>query len=112
MHDSTISIRPNYTVDGHDADIDFDLVQSGVIKLNSVVEVHCLCLASAPAPQTTFNMTTRQNVVLPMRRRWSILMKQLEGDTFERIGSLTSDLEMNGESECDVTAQDKIIRLL
>ncbi|CZR56613.1 uncharacterized protein PAC_06502 [Phialocephala subalpina] len=49
-----VRIGSNFTVNGHDANVDFDLIESGLIKPDSDMEVHCLRLASTQSPLRTF----------------------------------------------------------
>jgi hypothetical protein len=84
------SIRSNFTVMEHDAHVDFDLIESGLIKPDSTMEIHSLLLASNQSPLCCFSSDTGEYNDVPMLITQSLLLRQLEGENFERIGFLTS----------------------
>jgi hypothetical protein len=110
--ESRACIRSNFTVDGQGADVDFDLIEGGLIRPDSNMEVHCLRLASTQSPLHTFDTNTRDYSVVPRLVIWSLLLRQLEGENFERIGFLTSESKMKAECDSEVASEERVIRLL
>jgi hypothetical protein len=76
---SRVSIRSNFTVNGCAADVDFDLIESGLVKPDSDMEVHCLRLASTQSLSRTFETSTRDYFVVPRLITWSLLLRKIEG---------------------------------
>lgn len=109
---SRVSIRSNFTVNGCAADVDFDLIEGGLVEPDSDMEVHCLRLASTQSPLRTFEMSTCEYLVAPRLISWSLLLRKLEGENFERIGFLTSEYPMKAESGSEVNSEERIITLL
>jgi hypothetical protein len=108
---SRVSITSNFTVNGCAADVDFDLIESGLVKPDSDMEVHCLRLASTKSSLRTFDAHTRDYREVPRLITWSILLRQLDGESFERIGFVTSEYLMKVDPGGEVISKERIIKL-
>lgn len=106
---SSSHIHSNFSVDGHEANVDYDLIKHGLMRSNSDMSVYCLCLAGMSFIERTFLLGKGEYSLRPVYRTWSLLLHCGGGKTFERIGFLVSDHNDNGYQfrnslyECTIT---------
>jgi hypothetical protein len=106
---SSIHVHSNFSVDGHEANVDYDLIKHGLMRSNSDMSVYCLCLAGMSSTQRTFRLGRGDYSLRPVYRTWSLLLHCVDGKNFERIGFLVSDHNDNGYQfrnslhECTIT---------
>lgn len=105
----SVHIRSNFSVDGHEANVDYDLIEHGLMRSNSDMDIYCLCLASMSFMRRTFLLGREDYDLRPVCRTWSLLLRCVDGKNFERLGLLVSDHLDNGDQfrkslhECTIT---------
>lgn len=87
----SIHIRSNFTVDGQEANVDYDLIERGLMNPNSDMSVYCLFLGGISLTQRVFVRDQDKYISSPVLRTWSLLLYCVEGEIFERVGMLVSD---------------------
>jgi hypothetical protein len=87
----SIYIRSNFTVEGQEANVDYDLIEQGLMKPNSVMSIYCLYIAGTPFTQRTFRSRQGDYISCLAYRTWALLLHCVDGKNFERIGLLVSE---------------------
>ncbi|KAF2181897.1 hypothetical protein K469DRAFT_691524 [Zopfia rhizophila CBS 207.26] len=111
FNESKVRIKPNYTVGGHKAYVDFDLIQDGLLKPNSAIQIHSLHLASYYYSDRILELPTCQYVTRPGRRSWSLLLRQVEDDKFERVGELEEDYH-HDTTKLNVALKERVVQIV
>ena len=99
----------NFSVDWHEANVDYNLIEHGLMRSNSDMRIYCLCLASMSFTERVFVLGQGYYDFRPIYKTWSLLLHCVDGTNFERIGFLISDFPGNCDQfrnslhECTVT---------
>ena len=90
-NNDSVYIRSNFTVDGQEANVDYDLIERGLMNSNSEMSVYCLFLGGMSFTQRVFVLGQENYTSYPVFRTWSLLLYCVDGEIFERVGMLVSD---------------------
>ena len=88
---SSVYIRSNFTVDGQEANVDYDLIEHGLMKSNSEMSIYCLYVAGMSSTQRTFALDQGDYILRPVFKTWSLLLHCIDGKNYERVGFLASE---------------------
>jgi hypothetical protein len=87
----SMNIRSNFTVEEQEANVDYDLIEQGLMKPNSDTSIYCLYIAGMPFTQRVFRLHQGDYISRLVYRTWALLLHCVDGNDFERIGLLVSD---------------------
>jgi hypothetical protein len=87
----SINIRSNFTVEGQEANVDYDLIEQGLMKPNSVMSIYCLYIAGMPFTRRIFRIRHGDYISCLFYKTWALLLRCVDGNNFERIGLLVSE---------------------
>jgi hypothetical protein len=108
----SISIRSNFTVDRQEANVDYDLIEHGLMESNSDMSIYCLYIGGMPHTQRVFAQSQADYIVRPVYRTWSLLLHRVDGNIFERVGLLVSEHLDGGESQFRNSLSDCMITIV
>jgi hypothetical protein len=99
----------NFTVDGKGVNVDYDLIEHGLMKPNSEMSIYCLYIAGMSSTQRTFVPSQGDYILRPVYKVWSLLLHCVDGGNYERVGFQFSEHLNVGEQfrdslhECTIT---------
>jgi hypothetical protein len=99
-HTSTnsLSIHSNFTVDGEDAHVDYDLIEHGLMKANSDLSIFCLYIGGTSITQQVFSLGQGDYIPHSFFRTWSLLLHCVDDKIYERVRLLVIDHFNSDES--------------
>lgn len=95
----SVSIRSNFTVDGQEANVDYDLIAHGLMKPNSDMSIYCIYLCGMPFTRRIFARSQADYISRPLYKMWSLLLHRVDGEIFERVGFLVSEHSDGSETQ-------------
>jgi hypothetical protein len=106
----SVTLRSNFTVDGKQANVDYDLIAQGLMEANSDMSIYRLYIGGMSRTRRIFRPSEGHYRSASFFRTWSLLLHCVNGNTFERVGLQISDHvdgdEMkirNGLEDCTIT---------
>jgi hypothetical protein len=105
-----LSIHSNFSVDGQEAYVDYDLIEHGLMEANSDMSVYRLYLGGMSLTARVFRLNRGDFVLRPEYWTWSLLLRCVDGQFFERVGLVVSRHDngsetqsRNGLEDCTIT---------
>ncbi len=81
-------IRSNFTVDGREANVDYDLIKHGLMDSNSEMSVYCLFICGMSYTDRLFSPSEADYIFQPTYKTWNLLLHRVDDNVFERVGLL------------------------
>lgn len=88
LKSDTFRIQSHFTVDGEEAHVDYDLIEHGLMKPNSELSITCLDIAETSSVVLMTHGNKTAHWAEPKTMTWSLLLRRIEGEKFERVGLL------------------------
>lgn len=108
----SIYIHSCFTVEGQEANVDYNLIEHGLMKSNSDMSIYCLYVAGMPFTQRIFAQDRGDYILHPAYRTWTLLLRCVDGKIFERIGLLVSDHFNGSEVQFRDSLNERIITIV
>ena len=105
-------IRSNFTVEGHEVDVDYDLINHGLMEPNSDMSIHCLDLATMSLTRQVFISENATYKACLVYKTWSLLLRRVHDDCFERVGFLASEHSMADEMSTPDNLHDYLFTIV
>jgi hypothetical protein len=94
----SVTISSNFTVDGQEANVDYDLIEHGLMESNSDMSIYCLYICGMSYMHRMFSHSQADFILRPAYKTWSLLLHRVDDNIFERVGLLVSEHFDGGES--------------
>jgi hypothetical protein len=92
----SVTLRSNFTVDGKQANVDYDLIAQGLMEANFDMSIYRLYIGGMSRTRRIFRPSEGDYISTSFFRTWSLLLHCVNGNVFERVGLLVSD-HYNGD---------------
>jgi hypothetical protein len=86
----SFSIQSNFTVEGQNANVDYDLIEHGLMKPNSDMSIYCLYIAGMPCTGRSFDVSLGEYTDCLAYMTWALLLHRVDGENCERLGLIVS----------------------
>ncbi len=108
----SVHIDSNFTVDGHEANVDYDIVAHGLMEPNSDMSVYCLYIGGMSFVRRIFVKDLGDYDLRPVFKTWSLLLCCVDDKIFERVGLLISEHNDKEESQIRNSLDDCVITII
>jgi hypothetical protein len=108
----SVFLHSNFTVDGENACVDYDLVEQGLMEANSDMSIYRLYIGGLSRTQRMFRPPKGDHTSRSFFRTWSLLLHCINGNVFERVGLLMSDHPDGDESKIQNGLEDCMITII
>lgn len=108
----TRSITNHFKVEGQDANVDYDLIEQGLMEPNSDMSIHCLHIAGAPFDRCIYYRSQRECANHPAYKMVFLLLRCVGDQIFERIGFLHCDYQDGKEKEVQNSLKENTVTLV
>lgn len=103
------SFHSNFTVDGKEANVDYDLIEHGLMKANSDMSIYCLYIGGMSLNKPLYRGSEGDYTLTSFFRTWSLLLHRVNGNIFERVGIQTYDHRNGNETMVRNSLEDCMV---
>ena len=108
----TYSFHSNFTIDGKEANVDYDLIEHGLMKANSDMSIYCLYIGGLSLIKPIYRGSEGDYKLTSFFRTWSLLLHRVNDNIFERVGFLTYDHRNGNETEIRGSLEDCTVKII
>lgn len=108
----SFSRHSNFTVDGEEAEVDYDLIEQGLMEKNSDMSIYRLYIGGRSHTQRVFRLSEGDYTSASFFRTWCLLLHCVNGNIFKRVGFLVYDHYNGDETSIWNNLEDCMITII